>query len=110
MTVQEAYDQLAQDLESVGIAKSSMFGMPVLKLGKKPIAGLAMDGINFKLPLDSKEHKDALAPSGAHLFQPEMHGKKGPLMKQWVVVPTEHHKDYVRLAQASIEFVASESK
>lgn len=60
-----------------------MFGMPVLNLGKKPFAGLVDDGINFKLPVGSEDIKKALAITGAHLFQPEMHGKKGPLMKQW---------------------------
>lgn len=104
----ETFDSLAESLKDAGIAKSNMFGMPVLKLGKKPIVGLVTDGVNFKLPADSVESKTALGLAGAHLFQPEMHGKKGPLMKQWVVVPFSHEARYMELAEASIQFVASE--
>lgn len=81
MTPQEAFDKLAAELEKVGIKKSNMFGMPVLKLGKKPIAGLDKDGVNFKLKVESDQHKSALGLEGTHLFQPVMHGKPGPLMK-----------------------------
>ena len=103
----EEFDKLLEELKEAGITKSNMFGMPVLKLGKKPIAGLADDGVNFKLPVDSPESKQALALAGSHLFQPEMHGKKGPLMKQWVVVPFAHSAHYPDFAVASMKFVAS---
>lgn len=104
----DEFDKLAESLEQAGIKKSNMFGMPVLKLGRKPIAGLVSDGINFKLPVDSKDMERALELSGAHLFQPEMNGKKGPLMKQWVVVPFSHKDVYANLSLASIKFVESE--
>lgn len=104
----EDFDKLADSLKAAGITKSNMFGMPVLKLGKKPIAGLTSDGINFKLPADGHDMKQALALAGAHLFQPEMHGKKGPTMKQWVVVPFVHKDKYTDLSVASIKFVESE--
>jgi hypothetical protein len=103
------FEQLAESLASSGISKSNMFGMPVLKLGRKPIAGLVSDGINFKLPAGSPVSQQALGLAGAHLFQPEMKGRKGPVMKQWVVVPFEHKDKYLDLATASLEFVASES-
>lgn len=102
------FDKLAEKLKVAGITKSNMFGMPVLKLGKKPIAGLTDDGITFKLPAESDDSKSALALPGSHLFQPEMHGKKGPLMKQWVVVPFNHSEKYHELAAASVRFVDSE--
>jgi len=108
MSTHPTYDELADSLRTSGIVSSNMFGMPVLKLGKKPILGLTDDGINFKLPVDSDAYKTALALSGAHVFQPEMHGKKGPLMKQWVVVPFAHKDHYLELAAASITFVGSE--
>ncbi len=76
---------VALHLKDAGVTKSNMFGMPVLKLDRRPIAGLASDGVNFKLPADGPEMKKALAMAGAYLFRP-MHGKEGPLMKQWVVV------------------------
>lgn len=110
MTPQEAFDRLAVELEPAGIRKSNMFGMPVLKLGKKPIAGLDADGVNFKLKIDSDAHKAALSLSGSHLFQPVMHGKSGPVMKQWVVVLPEHSEKYFDLAEASITFVEEELK
>jgi hypothetical protein len=106
----EYFDNLATSLESAGIKKSNMFGMPVLKLGNKPICGLDSEGINFKLLSDGAEMKDALSLDGAHLFQPTMKGKKGPIMKQWVVVPFKHSEKYLDLAYASIEFVESEMK
>jgi hypothetical protein len=85
-----------------------MFGMPVLKLGKKPIAGLVVDGINFKLPANSDDMKNTLKLPGAHLFQPEMKSKKGSIMKQWVVVPFIYNGKYTDLAVASIKFVESD--
>jgi hypothetical protein len=104
----DEFNKLADDLAGAGITKSNMFGMPVLKLGRKPIAGLTDDGINFKLPAESGDMKAALTIPSAHLFQPEMHGKKGPLMKQWVVVPFAHKDKYIGLSLASIKFVESE--
>src|SRR5476651_407267 len=104
----EEFDKLAESLKDAGITKSNMFGMPVLKLGKKPIAGLVDDGINFKLPADGDDMKQALAIDGAHQFRPVMHGKEGPLMKQWVVVPFSQKDKYPDLSLASIKFVESE--
>jgi hypothetical protein len=108
MLSNDVFDNLVESLKDLGISKSNMFGMQVLKLGRKPIAGLTEDGINFKLPINSPESKLALSLQGAHLFQPEMYGKKGPLMKQWVVVPFSHSEKYPDLAEASIKFVAAE--
>ncbi len=109
MTLEQAYEDLAKSLEEAGIKKSNMFGMPVLKLGRRPIGGLDSDGIMFKLPVDSPEMKLALSLNGAHLFQPSMKNKKGPLMKQWVIVPMEHSEKYFDFALKSIEFVSEGS-
>jgi len=108
MSSQQAYDSLADKLAPAGITKSNMFGMPVLKIGSKPVCGLEDDGVSFKLPADSDEMKLALSLEGAHLFQPEMHGRKGPLMKQWVVVPSKHEEHYDKLISCSIAFVERE--
>ena len=105
MTAPAAYDRLAGELESAGVKKSSMFGMPTLKLGRKPIGGLHEDGVMFKLPVDSAEMKKALSLPGAHIFAPSMHGKV-KVMKQWVVVPAEHAGHYGEFAAKSVEFVA----
>lgn len=104
----DEFDTLAESLKESGITKSNMFGMPVLRLGKKPIAGLVGDGINFKLAPGGAASKAALALPGAHLFQPAMRGKKGPLMKQWVVVPFDHRERYLDLVEASMRCVDPE--
>lgn len=103
---QAAYDKLAKDLESAGIKKSNMFGMPTLKLGRKPIGGLREDGVMFKLPVDSGEMKLALSLSGSHIFAPSMHGKTR-VMKQWVIVPVEYQEYYPQFAERAIIFVES---
>lgn len=88
----------------MGIKQSNMFGMPVLKLGRRPICGLESDGIMFKLPVDSPEMAKALSLNGAHIFTPSMNGRTAR-MKQWVVVPFEHESQYYDLALRSIQFV-----
>lgn len=105
----EAYEQLASDLKSAGIIKSSMFGMPVLKLGRKPICGWWEDGVNFKLKPDSDTYKLALSLEGSRIFQPVMKNGRVMTMKNWIVVPATHAEYYRQLAQASIEIVAAES-
>ncbi len=102
------YDKLAQNLAYLGIKKSNMFGMPVLKLGRRPIGGLAEDGVMFKLPVDSKEMKTALSLSGAHVFMPSMNGRTA-VMKQWVVVPVKHQAHYTAFALRSIKFLEDDS-
>jgi hypothetical protein len=108
MTNNADYDNLASWLKDSGVTKSNMFGMPVLKLGRRPIAGLSDDGIQFKLPIDSVKYQQALALDGSRHFQPVMKGKVGPIMKQWVVVPFVHKAHYRDLASASLDFVASD--
>ena len=63
----EEFERLSESLKNAGITKSNMFGMPVLKLGKKPIAGLVDDGLNFKLPTDSGDEKSAGNPESAFI-------------------------------------------
>lgn len=99
-----SYDQLAEKLVPLGVKKSNMFGMPVLKLGRRPIGGLDEDGVMFKLPVDSDEMKLALSLKGSHLFAPSMNGNT-TTMKQWVIVPFEHSAHYMEFATRSIQFV-----
>jgi len=49
-----------------------MFGLPMLKPRRRPIGGLAEDGVMFKLPVDSDEIKLALSLKGSHLFAPSI--------------------------------------
>ena len=110
MNVTAAYDELTTELEELGVTKSSMFGMAVLKLGKKPILGLVHDGINFKLKQGTSAFDEALNLEGAHQFRPSMHGKDGPLMKQWIVLPMQNQARYLEFAHESFKFVESETK
>ncbi len=104
----EAYDRLAVELEKIGVKKSNMFGMPVLKIGKKPICGWWEDGINFKLESGSKTYQFALSLEGSHMFQPVMKNGRVMNMKNWIIVPFKHESHYTKLAAASIEMVESE--
>lgn len=104
----EAYEHLASELEHIGIKKSNMFGMPVLKLGKKPICGWWEDGVNFKLEPGSDVYTFALSLEGAHMFQPVMKNGRVMKMKNWIIVPFIHEEHYMKLAAASIEKVEQE--
>lgn len=101
------YNELADRLGPLGIKKSNMFGMPILKLGRRPIGGLAEDGVMFKLPVDSDEMKAALALEGSHTFAPSMKGRAA-VMRQWVIVPFEHSTHYMDFALRSIAFVETD--
>jgi hypothetical protein len=104
----EAYERLASELESAGIKKSNMFGMSVLKLGKKPICGWWDDGVNFKLEPGSEIYRYALSLQGSHMFQPTMKDGRVMKMKNWIIVPFDHEEHYMKLATASIEMVEKE--
>jgi len=54
------YDAVAAGLESAGVVRGSMFGMPCLKIGKKVIAGMFGDAMTFKLPPRPREKALAL--------------------------------------------------
>lgn len=102
--IPNSYLELAESLAPAGVRQSNMFGMPVLKLGRRPIGGLESDGVMFKLPVDSPEMAEALSLGGAHVFTPSMNGRTAR-MKQWVVVPFEHGSYYYDFALRSIRFV-----
>ena len=91
------YEQVAARLAAHGVAASSMFGMPTLKLDGKAIAGLYGDAMNFKLPPDALA--EALRLEGAHLFDPSGMGRP---MKAWVVVPVALAYEWERLAEAAL--------
>jgi hypothetical protein len=92
-TGRERYDELADFLafrhDFVELAQ--MMGMPCVKARGKMVAGFthSSNGIGamvFKLT-DPERHAEALALSGAHLFDPSGQGKP---FRQWVVIPAEH--------------------
>jgi hypothetical protein len=102
MAAQSRYDEIAADLAARGVQSGKMFGMPTLKADGKAIAGLTDDGMVFKLP-DPAVRERALALDGAHLFEP-MAGRQ---MKEWVVVPQAHAKQWLSLAETALTLRAS---
>jgi hypothetical protein len=93
------YDEVADRLADQGVTRGSMFGMPCLKTGRKVLAGLWGDAMNFKLPPDALA--DALTLPGAEPFDPGM----GRPMKEWVVVPAAESARWVDLAERSLAYV-----
>ena len=95
------YAALAEELSTAaGVTPSRMFGMPTLKAGGKAFAGLAGDGMVFRL--GGEAHARALSLPGAHLFDPA--GMNRP-MKAWVVVPAEHAEAWDDLARQALSYL-----
>ena len=95
----KAYDEI---VDTLGADASAMFGMPTMKAGGKGFAGLFGDAMVFKLTGDA--HAGALALKGAVLFDPSGEGRA---MKEWVVVPKAHMKQWPTLAAAALAYVAN---
>ena len=80
------YDAVAAELTATSSATSGkMFGMPCLKNNGKAFAGYFEGAMVFKLAVP--RHTEALALSGARLFDPSGRGRP---MKEWVEVPATH--------------------
>lgn len=91
-------------IEHPEVTASQMFGMPVLKTGKKAFAGERHGDMVFKLP--PEEYRAAASLPGAHDFEP-MPGRR---MNGWLVVPAELHERWPELAEQARVYVASLSK
>lgn len=94
----------AEILEALGADDGAMFGMPCMKADGKTFLGLFGDALVFKL--GGTAHTKALALKGAALFDPSGSGRA---MKEWVVVPKPHAKEWPTLASAARSYVASGS-
>ena len=91
-------DEIAADLgRRAGVQAGSMFGMPVLKLEGKALAGLYGDAMTFKL--EGAAHAQAMALPRAHLFDPSGMGRP---MKAWVEVPVSQQEHWARLADLTL--------
>ncbi len=93
------YDAVAAGLESSGVARGSMFGMPCLKIGRKVVAGMYGDAMTFKLPPEPREK--ALTLPGAEPFDPGM----GRAMKEWVLIPLAQSSSWPTYAAEALEYV-----
>ncbi|HEY3559047.1 MAG TPA: hypothetical protein VGL05_16370 [Kribbella sp.] len=94
-----AYDAVAAGLESAGVVRGKMFGMPCLKLGTKVVAGMYGDAMTVKLPPEPRER--ALALPGVEHFDPGM----GRPMKEWVQIPLDQAAVWPEYAAEAMEYV-----
>jgi hypothetical protein len=83
-----------------GAEASQMFGKPCYKTGGKAFVSFFQECMVFKLDPDTRE--EALALSGAQLFDPS--GKKRP-MKEWVQLPVKHKEKWKKFARAAFDYV-----
>ena len=93
------WEELVTDVTTrYPLHESTMFGMPCLKRENgKVVAGHWKDGgLTVKLT-DVAEREAALA-AGAQPFDPGM----GRVMKEWVLVPSAHSADWLRLVEQAI--------
>jgi hypothetical protein len=97
------YQRLVDDLSGHGVQAGQMFGKPTLKVGSKSIACLHNEGMAFKLGAGTPEHVEALALSGANLFDPSGTGRA---MKDWAWVPVAHAAHWLGFANAAVQRLA----
>jgi hypothetical protein len=96
-----AYEEFVErmlDVDST-ITQGSMFGMPCLKRSGKAFGGSFGGGVVLKL--GQPEHGQALSLKGAELFDPSGSGR---VMKEWVVIPSAHQSEWVRLGIAGMTY------
>ena len=99
------YDAVAGEVTATSSAiTGKMFGMPCLKNNGKAFAGFYQGAMVFKLK--APRHSEALALSGARLFDPSGLGRP---MKEWVEVPFEHAARWRELGRAALAYVGGES-
>jgi hypothetical protein len=106
LDAQAEYDAVVSEMMATSPTSSGkMFGMPCLKNSNgKAFAGFFEGAMVFKLGGDS--HGEALALSGARLFDPSERGRP---MKEWVVVPIEHVSRWLEFARNAFDYVAGKS-
>ena len=106
LDAQAEYDAVVSEMMATSPTSSGkMFGMPCLKNSNgKAFAGYFEGAMVFKLGGDS--HGEALALSGARLFDPSERGRP---MKEWIVVPIEHVSRWLEFARNAFDYVAEKS-
>jgi hypothetical protein len=101
MEAQATYEAVVSEMVATSLTTSGkMFGMPCLKNSNgKAFAGYSEGAMVFKL--GGISHAEALALSGAKLFDPA----GGRPMKEWVVVPAEHNSRWLEFARDAFDYV-----
>ncbi|KAA2259545.1 hypothetical protein F0L68_21730 [Solihabitans fulvus] len=93
-------DTLVGHLGCSGVSVSVMFGKPALKdAGGKAFACLFQGELACRLGQGTQAHTEALALSGAQLFDPS--GRDRP-MKDWVCVPRAFLDRWPEFASAAL--------
>jgi hypothetical protein len=101
----EYEDVVSEMMASTSTSSGKMFGMPCLKNSNgKAFAGYFEGAMVFKL--GGASHAEALALSGARLFDPSERGRP---MKEWVVLPIEHVSRWLEFARDAFDYVAGKS-
>jgi hypothetical protein len=100
VNAKERFDEIADDLvaQNGDVILSQMMGMPALKRRGTLWVGFWKGDMVFKL-VDPAERERALALEGAHLFDP---GERDRPMKEWVVVPEVHAKEWPNLSERAL--------
>ena len=103
MDAQGSYDEIADDLaaRNADVELGQMMGMPAIKRSGKMVVGFSRTegAMVFKLT-NEKQREAALALDSTHLFDPSG-GRRAP-MKEWVVVPAAHAKQWRKLADQAL--------
>ncbi|GAA1261377.1 hypothetical protein GCM10009665_58910 [Kitasatospora nipponensis] len=100
MTPDDRFDEIATDLAPHGATAGAMFGKRALKAHGKAFVCLKGDLLAFRLGDGSPAHAEALALSGAELFDPS--GKHRPF-KDWVAVPVAHADAWLHHAETALD-------
>ena len=101
---QAKYEAVVSEMMATSPTTSGkMFGMPCLKNSNgKAFAGYFEGTMVFKL--GGASHAEALALSGAKLFDPSERGRP---MKEWVVVADDDLDTWRELAEEAFAFVSA---
>jgi hypothetical protein len=104
---QSAYEAVVSEMiTTTPTSSGKMFGMPCLKNSNgKTFAGYSQGAMVFKL--GGTSHAEALALSGAKLFDPSERGRP---MNQQLVVPVEHGSRWLKFARDAFAYVAEKEK
>jgi hypothetical protein len=100
----ERFAEVTEELRTrhPGLSTGPVFGLPALKIGKKPFACVTGEDMVFKLGGEANER--ALALPGARPFEP----MAGRPMKGWVQVPPEQFPEWDDLAEQAYAGLAAE--
>jgi TfoX/Sxy family transcriptional regulator of competence genes len=108
MTDHKTYTSIANELLSdPRVTKGNLFGVPVLKIGGKPFAGLYQKDLVVKLGIDRV--REMLKAKTGMPFDPS--GRNHP-MKEWIRIKesaTQSKKKWLTLAVEARAFVEQQS-